>query len=93
MADWTPQSRAEEILFKTINGEPYDGLPQSRIEELLLELKEVIEQGGARATWWTASATSGSSTNVVHVNDGGTSDSGNASYAICVPVCFRTMEA
>lgn len=46
MADWTPQSRAEEILFKTINGEPYDGLPQSRIEELLLELKEVIEQGG-----------------------------------------------
>ena len=46
MADWTPQSRAEEILFKTINGEPYDGLPQSRIEELLLELKEVIEEGG-----------------------------------------------
>lgn len=46
MADWTPQSRAEEILFKTINGEPYDGLPQSRIEELLLELKEVIEDGG-----------------------------------------------
>lgn len=46
MADWTPQSRSEEILFKTINGEPYDGLPQSRIEELLLELKEVIEQGG-----------------------------------------------
>jgi len=46
MADWTPQSRVEEILFDTINGEPYDGLPQSRIEELLLELKEVIEQGG-----------------------------------------------
>lgn len=46
MADWTPQSRAEEILFKTINGEPYDGLPQSRIEELLLELKDVIESGG-----------------------------------------------
>lgn len=46
MADWTPQSRSEEILFKTINGEPYDGLPQSRIEELLLELKEVIEEGG-----------------------------------------------
>lgn len=46
MADWTPQSRAEEILFNTINGEPYDGLPQSRIEELLLELKEVIEEGG-----------------------------------------------
>lgn len=46
MADWTPQSRAEEILFDTINGEPYDGLPQSRIEELLLELKDVIESGG-----------------------------------------------
>lgn len=46
MADWTPQSRAEEILFDTINGEPYDGLPQSRIEELLLELKAVIEAGG-----------------------------------------------
>lgn len=46
MADWTPQSRAEEILFKTINGEPYDGLPQSRIEELLLELKDAIESGG-----------------------------------------------
>lgn len=46
MADWTPQSRAEEILFATINGEPYDGLPQSRIEELLLELKQVIEAGG-----------------------------------------------
>ena len=46
MADWTPQSRAEEILFKTINGDSYDGLPQSRIEELLLELKAVIESGG-----------------------------------------------
>lgn len=46
MADWTPQSRAEEILFDTINGEPYDGLPQSRMEELLLELKAVIEAGG-----------------------------------------------
>lgn len=50
MADWTPQSRAEEILFKTINGEPYDGLPQSRIEELLLELKDVIESGGGGGT-------------------------------------------
>lgn len=53
MADWTPQSRAEEILFKTINGEPYDGLPQSRIEELLLELKEVIEQGGGGGGTYT----------------------------------------
>ena len=38
-----PQSRAEEILIATIDGEEYDKLPQSRIEELLLELKEVIE--------------------------------------------------
>lgn len=46
MADWTPQSRAEEILFATINGEEYNGLPQSRLEELLIELKETIEAGG-----------------------------------------------
>lgn len=46
MADWTPESRSEEILFATINGEEYNGLPESRIEELLLELKEVIEEGG-----------------------------------------------
>lgn len=46
MADWTPESRSEEILFATINGEEYNGLPESRIEELLLELKAVIEAGG-----------------------------------------------
>lgn len=46
MADWTPESRSEEILFATINGDEYNGLPESRIEELLLELKEVIEAGG-----------------------------------------------
>jgi hypothetical protein len=45
MAD-IPQSRTEEILYATINGEEYTGLPESRIEELLLELKEVIEEGG-----------------------------------------------
>ena len=39
-------SRTEEILKATINGESYDEPPQSRIENLLLELKEVIEQGG-----------------------------------------------
>ena len=42
----TPQSREEAILQATINGEPYTGYPESRIEELLLELKEVIEEGG-----------------------------------------------
>lgn len=41
-----PQSRSEAILQATINGEPYTGYPESRIEELLLELKEVIEEGG-----------------------------------------------
>ena len=45
MAD-IPQSRTEKILYATINGEEYKGLPESRIEELLLELKEVIEAGG-----------------------------------------------
>ena len=46
MANWTPESRTEEILFATINGTEYNGLPESRIEELLLELKETIEAGG-----------------------------------------------
>ena len=41
-----PQSRTEEILITTIDGEEYDKIPQSRLEELLLELKEVIEEGG-----------------------------------------------
>ena len=41
-----PQSREEVILQATINGEEYTGLPESRIEELLLELKAVIESGG-----------------------------------------------
>jgi len=41
-----PQSRAEEILIATINGTEYSNLPQSRIEYLLLELKEAIEAGG-----------------------------------------------
>jgi len=49
--------------------------------------------GGARAYWWTASALSGNSTRVVHVDGNGYSDYYYASYALCVPVCFRTMEA
>lgn len=50
--------------------------------------------GGARAHWWTASAISGNSTNVVSVHYCGNSSSyASASNAICVPVCFRTMEA
>ena len=41
-----PQSRSEEILAATINGEEYNQPPQSRIEWLLLALKDAIEQGG-----------------------------------------------
>ena len=46
MTDIFPESREEEILVSTINGEEYDKAPESRIEALLLELKEVIEEGG-----------------------------------------------
>lgn len=49
--------------------------------------------GGARAYWWAASAHSGHSTSVVRVDGNGYSDYNGASNAICVPVCFRTMEA
>ena len=41
-----PQSRNEAILKATIEGTEYTDPPQSRIEDLLLELKEVIEEGG-----------------------------------------------
>ena len=44
--EMVPQSRAEEILIATINGTEYENLPQSRLEHLLLELKETIEAGG-----------------------------------------------
>ena len=40
------QSRDEEILAATIDGTEYTDVPQSRIEYLLLELKEAIEGGG-----------------------------------------------
>ena len=43
------QSRVEDILEATIDAEPYTEEPQSRVEELLIELKETIEDnpGGA----------------------------------------------
>ena len=41
-----PQSRNEAILKATIEGTEYTDPPQSRIEDLLLELKEAIEEGG-----------------------------------------------
>ena len=43
MGEYTPQSRSEEILYDTIHSLEYTERPQSRIEELLLELKAVIE--------------------------------------------------
>ena len=46
----TPQSREEAILQATINGEPYNGYPESRVEELLIELKAAIEEGGGGGT-------------------------------------------
>ena len=41
-----PQSRNEAILNATINGTEYTDPPQSRIEDLLLVLKESIEECG-----------------------------------------------
>jgi hypothetical protein len=45
-----PQSRNEEILKATIDGTSYDKEPQSRIEDLLIELKAAIEGGGGGGT-------------------------------------------
>ena len=41
-----PQSRNEAILQATIDGTAYTAPPQSRIEDLLIQLKEAIEAGG-----------------------------------------------
>jgi len=46
MAVTDPRSRNEEILRATIDGTEYDAPPQSRIEDLLIQLKEAIEHGG-----------------------------------------------
>lgn len=40
------QSRNESILQSIIDGTQYTDPPQSRIEDLLLQVKEVIEEGG-----------------------------------------------
>ena len=45
------QSRDEEILAATIDGTEYTNEPQSRIEYLLLELKDAIEGGGSSADY------------------------------------------
>lgn len=41
-----PQSRAEAIVRATIDGETYEGLPQSRLEALLIELNHHGGGGG-----------------------------------------------
>ena len=43
-----PQSRAEEILQSKIDGTSYDKPPQSRVEELLLELDTGGGGGGTK---------------------------------------------
>lgn len=43
-------SRIEDILQATIDNSSYDKPAQSRIEELLLELKEIISSGGGGGT-------------------------------------------
>lgn len=42
----TVSSRFEDIVQSIIDQTPYDEVVHSREEELLLELKEVIEEGG-----------------------------------------------
>lgn len=39
-------SRVENILQSIVDGTPYTDPPQSRNEDLLLQVKEVIESGG-----------------------------------------------
>ena len=69
-----PQSRVEEILIATIDGNEYTKAPQSRLEELLLELKEVIESGGGGTGGirpvgvTTTPLTDGASTNPISIN-------------------------
>lgn len=45
-----PQSRNEAILAATVDGTQYTDPPQSRIEDLLVQVKEKIEQGGSGGT-------------------------------------------
>ena len=46
-----PQSRAEAIVRATIDGETYDGLPQSRLEALLIELNHSGGGGGGGGSY------------------------------------------
>lgn len=42
-----PLSRNEAILRSILDKKDYSGIPQSRMEELLIDLKDLIEGGGA----------------------------------------------
>ena len=46
-----PQSRAEAIVRATIDGETYEGLPQSRLEALLIELNHSGGGGGGTTNY------------------------------------------
>lgn len=65
------QSRNEEILEATLNHQEYGKPPQSREEELLIDLKKAIEQGGGGGVTIDDVPTQGS-TNAV--GSGGTYD-------------------
>lgn len=68
-------SNVEDILRSTIDGTEYSGIPQSRVEALLLELKEAIESGGGGGTpifisseYTTLSGSSGTASEDGYIN-------------------------
>ena len=73
-----PQSRNEAILRATIDGTEYTDPPQSRIEDLLLELKEAIEEGGGSVESYEQL------TNKPQIN--GTTLSGNKTTEDLIPI-------
>jgi hypothetical protein len=67
--DRSPMSRNEEILRATIDGTEYKRAPMSAVEELLLELKEKIEEGGGSGnSIWTDPVSASSGAESVTIN-------------------------
>lgn len=65
----TVDSRSVNIIETIINQEEYDIPPQSRLEEVLLELKEAIAQGGSGNVYVTTTQlTDGATTNPITVD-------------------------
>ena len=67
----TVDSRSVNIIETIINQEEYDIPPQSRLEEVLLELKEAIEEGGGGSGniyRTTTALTDGATTNPITVD-------------------------